>query len=135
MTARAFVDTNIVVYAESADGDKTGRAVQIVESLPVISTQVVNETISVLTRRHGFSLAEAYEVAESLLELCEVVPVEAATIREAIRVAGRYRLSHWDSLIVAAALLSDCDTLYTEDLQHGQVFENRLKVINPFLGT
>ena len=66
MTVRAFVDTNIVVYAESADGDKTGRAVQIVESLPVISTQVVNETISVLTRRHGFSLAEAYEVAESL---------------------------------------------------------------------
>lgn len=99
MTARAFVDTNIVVYAESADGDKTGRAVQIVESLPVISTQVVNETISVLTRKHGFSLAEAYEVAESLLDLCEVVPVEAATIREAIRVAGRYRLSHWDALI------------------------------------
>jgi predicted nucleic acid-binding protein len=63
-----------------------------------------------------------------------VVPVKAATIHEAIRVARRYCLSYWDALIVAAALLLNCDTLYTEDMQHRQVFENRLKVVNPFLG-
>jgi predicted nucleic acid-binding protein len=48
----------------------------------------------------------------------EVVPVTADTIREAVRLAARYQLSHWDSLIVAAALLAECETLYSEDLQH-----------------
>jgi predicted nucleic acid-binding protein len=61
------------------------------------------------------------------------VPVTADTIREAVRLAVRYQLSHWDSLIVAAALLADCETLYSEDLQHRQVFDDRLTVINPFV--
>jgi predicted nucleic acid-binding protein len=61
------------------------------------------------------------------------VPVTADTIREAVRLAARYQLSHWDSLIVAAALLAECETLYSEDLQHRQVFDDRLTVINPFV--
>jgi hypothetical protein len=47
-------------------------------------------------------------------------------------VGGNNQLTNWDSLIVAAALLADCDTLYSEDMQHGRLFENSLKVINPF---
>lgn len=133
MTARLFADTNLFVYAESEDGPKTARSLAVIESQPVISVQVVNETVNVLTRKYGFTLAEAHEVAESLLDLCEVVPLEVATIREAIRLAKRYALSHWDSLIVAAALGANCDTLYSEDMQHGQVFDGRLTVVNPFL--
>jgi predicted nucleic acid-binding protein len=68
------------------------------------------------------------------MELCEVVPVTADTIREAMRLTRRYQLSHWDSLIVAAAMLAGCETLYTEDLQHDQLFDERLRVINPFVG-
>jgi len=45
------------------------------------------------------------------------------------------QISYWDALIVAAALLSGCDTLYTEDLQHGRVFEGQLIVVNPFWPT
>jgi predicted nucleic acid-binding protein len=67
-----------------------------------------------------------------LLDLCEVVPVDVATIRKAIDLAKRYSLSHWDSLIIAAALLADCQTLYSEDFQHGQLFDNQLTVQNPF---
>jgi len=136
MTARIFADTNLIIYTESDDGDKTARAMKIIEASPVISVQVINEAVNVLTRKYGFTLAEAHVIAESLLDLCEVVPVEVATVREAIRLAirlaKRYSLSHWDSLIVAAALRADCDTLYSEDMQHGQVFDNRLTVINPF---
>lgn len=132
MTARAFADTNIAIYAEGSDTHKAERATAILESSPVISTQVVNETISALTRKYGFTLAEAHEVAASLLELCEVVPVTVETIREAIRLTALYQLSHWDSLIVAAALLADCEILYSEDLQHQQLFERRLRVVNPF---
>lgn len=132
MTAKAFADTNIVIYAESSHARKSPVAVAILESGPVISTQVVNETLSVLTRKHGFALADANQVALSLLDLCEVVAVDAQTVREAIRLGDRYQLSIWDSVIVAAALLTGCDTQYSEDLQHGQVFEGRLKVVDPF---
>jgi len=99
----------------------------------IVSSQVINETVSVLTRKQGANLVAAHEVAESLLELCEVVPVDERTIREAIRLVRRYKLSHWDSLIVAAALLAGCEKLYSQDMQHGQVFDEQLKVINPFL--
>ena len=51
MTARRFADTNLFVYAESADGPKTATALGIIESQPVISVQVINETVSVLTRK------------------------------------------------------------------------------------
>ena len=132
MTARVFADTNLFIYAESQDQDKSSRAIEIIQDAPVISSQVINETVSVLTRKHGFLLSEAHEIAESLLDLCEVVAVDAHTIRKAIDLAKRYSLSHWDSLIIAAALLADCQTLFSEDLQHGQVFDSQLTVINPF---
>jgi predicted nucleic acid-binding protein len=131
MTA-AFADTNIVIYAEGADVLKAQQAMAVLEPGPVISSQVVNETINILTRKYGFALAEAHDVASSLLDLCEVVPVGADTVREAMRLAARYRLSHWDSLIVAAAMLAECETLYSEDLQHGQMIDGRLTIINPF---
>ena len=53
-------------------------------------------------------------------------------MRKAIRIAERYRLSIWDAAIVASALLAECEALYTEDMQDGQVFEGRLTVVNPF---
>ena len=132
MTA-VFADTNIVIYAEGSDVRKAQRAMSILESGPVISSQVVTETINVLTRKYGFTLPEAHEVPSSLLDLCEVVPVSAETVRTAMRLAARYRRSHWDSLIVAAAFLAGCDTLYSEDLQHDQVIDGRLRIVNPFV--
>ncbi len=129
---RAFADTNVIVYAQSDDGTKTATAIKLLETGPVISAQVVNETVAILTRKYGFSLTDAHQVATSLLVACEVVPIEADTIREAIRLTTRYKLSHWDSLIVSAALLAGCDTLYSEDMQDGQVIEERLTVLNPF---
>jgi predicted nucleic acid-binding protein len=132
MTDRVFADTNLFVYAQSQELDKASCAIKIIENAPVISTQVINETISVLTRKYRFTLSEAHEIAESLLELCEVIPVDEHTIRKAILLAKNYSLSHWDSLIVAASLLADCNVLASEDMQHGQVFDNRLTVVNPF---
>ena len=132
MTDRVFADTNLFVYAQSQELDKASCAIKIIANAPVISTQVINEMISVLTRKYRFTLFEAHEIAESLLELCEVIPVDEHTIRKAILLAKNYSLSHWDSLIVAAALLADCNVLASEDMQHGQVFDNRLTIVNPF---
>jgi predicted nucleic acid-binding protein len=133
MTVRVFADTNVVIYAQGSDVAKAQRATSILEASPIISTQVVTETISALTRKYGFTLVEAHELAVGLLDLCEVAPVTADTIREAIRLAARYQFSHWDSLIVASALFANCETLFSEDLQHHQLIEDRLRIVNPFV--
>ena len=133
MSVLEFADTNIVVYAVGQDSDKRTKARQILVDSVTVSAQVINETVNVLTRKQGVNLVVAHEVAESLLDLCKVVSVDESTIREAIRLTRRYKLSHWDSLIVAAALMAGCEKLYSQDMQHGQVFDEQLKVVNPFL--
>ena len=67
------------------------------------------------------------------MDRADVVALDEATINQAATVAIRYQLSHWDALIVASALISGCETLYSEDLQHLQVIDDRLTIINPFL--
>jgi predicted nucleic acid-binding protein len=133
MSALEFADTNIVVYAVGQDSDKRTKARQILAEDVTVSSQVINETVNVLIRKQGVNIVVAHEVAESLLDLCEVVSVDGSTIRAAIRLVRRYKLSHWDSLIVAAALIAGCEKLYSQDMQNGQVFNEQLKVVNPFL--
>ena len=99
---------------------------------PVISTQVVNEFISVLTGKQRVPRDRANRYARILLRRCEVVSLTPQTVERAICIGERYQLSHWDALIVAAALLTSCDVLYSEDLQDSQVFERSLTVKNPF---
>jgi predicted nucleic acid-binding protein len=133
MNALEFADTNIVVYAVGHPSERQAKARAILAEGLTVSSQVINETVSVLSRKQGVSLAIAHEVAESLLELCQVAPVNGQTIRKAIGLTRRHQLSHWDSLIVAAALLAGCEILYSQDMQHGQVFDGQLKVVNPFV--
>jgi len=67
-------------------------------------------------------------------QLYDVLPLTLATHERALDVAGRYGFSIYDALILAAAGEAECDALYSEDLQHGQVVDG-VRVINPFLGT
>ncbi len=41
--------------------------------------------------------------------------------------------SFWDSLIVSSALSGGCKVLYSEDMQHKLVINQRLTILNPFL--
>lgn len=133
MTAKSFVDSNVVLYTIGKDARKAGIARGIVSGQPALSTQVVNECVSVCLRKLSFTREEAYAFGRALMDRTEVLPVDEPTVDQAAALAIRYQLSHWDALIVASALLADCDSLYSEDLQHGQVFDQRLRVINPFL--
>jgi predicted nucleic acid-binding protein len=63
---------------------------------------------------------------------CDVAAVTPDITELAMNIGERYQINHWDALIVAAALAAGCETLYSEDLQDGQVFEERLTVKNPF---
>jgi predicted nucleic acid-binding protein len=93
MTVLAFVDANIIVYAIGRDTDRREKAIRLITDGAVVSAQVINEMISVLVGKQKFAKLEAYEIAQSLLDLCEVVPVDKETISEAMRLAIRYSLS------------------------------------------
>ena len=123
MTVRAFVDTNVLVYSQSNNGEKSQKAALLLQQYPVISTQVINEAVSVLTRKYSVSRENAYLLAELWMDACEVESLTIHTIRHAIRLSQQNLLTHWDALIVAAALLAGCNLLYSEDMQHGYVFD------------
>jgi predicted nucleic acid-binding protein len=138
MTARVFVDTNILIYAYDRDaGDKHRLACDLVRRLwvegnGVLSTQVLQEFYVNATAKisNPISLPEARAVISRYL----VWHVEANTpesILRASEIQERYQLSFWDALIVAAAAQTGAAMLYTEDLNHGQSIEG-VKVINPF---
>jgi predicted nucleic acid-binding protein len=127
-----FVDTNVVLYSLSDDASKRRRALTIMVDRPVLSLQVLNEAANVMRRKLGFTIAEIREVVLRWLVEGRLHPLAPSTLLSALDVAERYGFSHYDSLIVAAALEAGCVTLYSEDMQHGQVIDRRLTIINPF---
>lgn len=132
MTATSFVDSNVVLYTIGKDARKSGIARGLIAERPVLSVQVINESVSVCLKKLSFSREEAYAFARTVMDRTEVLPLDEATLNRAAALAVRYDLPHWDALIAASALIAGCDTLYSEDFQHGQVFDQRLQVINPF---
>lgn len=132
MTATSFVDSNVVLYTIGKDARKSSIARALIADRPVLSVQVVNECVSVCLKKLSFSREQAYAFARTVMDRTEVLPLDEATVTRAAALAVRYKLPHWDALIAASALIAGCDTLYSEDFQHGQVFDEQLRVINPF---
>ena len=131
-SAKVFFDTNVLLYLLSADAVKANIAESIVAKGGVISAQVLNEVASVARRKMGMTFPEIRAVLSPIHQICEVAPVTLDTHIHGMGIAERYGYNVWDALIVASAVLADCEILYTEDLQHGQVLERRLQIINPF---
>ncbi len=133
---RAFVDSNIAVYALGPEDDprcwgaravlgRHGSACEI-----VVSTQVMLETYNVLRRKKKALPAQALAAARMLMRY-EVVTPSATAALAALTLAAEHGLPTYDASIVQAALEGGCDTLYSEDLQAGRRF-GHLVVVNPF---
>ncbi len=129
----AFADTNVVVYAFSKDDAKIAVAEAIIEKQPTISVQVISEFLNVCRIKLGMDMPTRHTLARELIAGCSVVALEPRVVEKAMEVETQAQISYWDALIVAAALLSGCDTLYTEDLEQGRTFDGQLTVVNPFV--
>ena len=129
---RRFLDTNVLLYVLSADEGKADRAEALVAEGGVVSVQVLNEFASVTLRKLGMSVAETRESLAAVRSSCEVVPVTADTHDRGLDLVERNGFAVYDAMIVASALLAGCDTLLSEDMQSGQVVEDRLTITNPF---
>ena len=140
MNGKAFLDTNIIVYAFDQTSPKKAKIVQeliaagVAEKQLVISYQVVQEFTNVALR--GFRVSIQTLDLESFLMKAlfpmTVVPWTPSLTIQALRLQATQQMSWYDSLIVGAALQSGCKLLYSEDLQHGQRF-GALTVENPFV--
>lgn len=128
----AFLDSNIVLYALDADITKRGIAWELLLDMPCISLQVLNECSNVLNRKRQWSAEDVAKTLGYLLAFVCVEPSDVATVRSAWRLQARYHFSYYDSLIISAALAARCSILYSEDMQHGQIIDGRLTIINPF---
>jgi predicted nucleic acid-binding protein len=127
-----FFDTNVVLYLLSADPAKADRAEELLAIGGTISVQVLNEFVAVASRKLRMSWIEIREVLAQVRAVCVVEPVTIETHERALRLAERYGISIYDALIVSAALLANCKTLHSEDMQDGQVIERQLTIRNPF---
>lgn len=136
MQDRIFLDTNIFIYAYSkTEPEKRKIALELLcLNKALISTQIINEFVWVMYRKFKVDRRKLQVVGNKLLEKFEIVLINLETIRKALNIFVDYNFSFWDSLIIASALENDCSILYTEDMQHGQIIEERLKIVNPFVG-
>lgn len=140
MPGRTFLDTNIILYQfDNRDPRKQSKSLEILRDAAQrdnysISYQVVQEFISVATKKEAIEL-DHLKVEEYLMlflkPLWQVWPSEEL-FALAIQLSVRHTIGFYDALIVGAAILGGCDTLFTEDLHHGMVFDT-VRVVNPFL--
>ena len=136
MSARSFLDTNILVYTDDHDEpEKQASALDLVEEARsggwgVLSTQVLQEYFAATTRVLGVPAAVARRKVE-LFARFDTVIIEVPDILSAIDVHRLHGIGIWDALIVRAAQAAGCTVLLTEDLQVGQHIDG-LEIVNPF---
>lgn len=140
MSARFFLDTNLLIYAiDSSDARKQAIAQTWLANAHesgegVVSYQVVQEWFHVVLRKAAAPLSadEAGAIYRRLIEPLWRIQSSREVLDLALDLHGRHSISWWDALIVSAAIKGGCGRLLSEDLQHGRKFGN-VEVVNPFL--
>lgn len=138
MSDKIFVDSNLWLYAfisRAGEESKHAQASALIQKPVryVVSEQVIAEVSVNLLRKAGIAEEHLMRLVESFYGRCQVVMPDLGLHQRAHELRGKYSLSYWDSLIVAAALEAGCNTLFSEDMQHGLLVEGCLSVQNPLL--
>lgn len=130
--AKAFFDSNIVIYAFSDDPRSTV-AEELLARGGDISVQVLNEFTNVARRKLGFEWDQIEEALRAIRVLTRAIhPIGLETHASALALAQRYGFSFYDALIVSAAMRAKCDILYSQNMQGGLVINGGLRIVNAF---
>ena len=130
---KIFFDTNTLLYLLSSDTKKAHWVSKNLQQSNVISVQVLNEFTSASIRKIKISNSELDEFLDLFTSTFNVRSIDIDTFETGLIVSRRYGYHHYDSMIIAAALQAGCEKLYSEDMQHRQVIDKRLQIVNPFL--
>jgi predicted nucleic acid-binding protein len=131
--ADPFFDTSVLLYLLSPDAARADKVEELLVSGGTISVQVLNEFAAVALRKLKLSVADVREILGTIRAVCPVESVTADTHDRALAIVERYAFSLYDSLLIASSLIAGCEKFYSEDLQHGQVIDRQLRLINPFI--
>jgi predicted nucleic acid-binding protein len=136
MKDKILVDTNLWIYLYGSNPEaKRRRVEQLIQQnfeRVILSTQILGELYHVVTRK-GFQTQEsARDIVVEMVATFPVSEIATANVLEALRIHEIYNYSYWDSLVIATAVLTDCATLYSEDMQHNQSVDGKTRIINPF---
>ena len=134
MKDKVFIDTNILIYFYSkTEPEKRNIIKKILENKNlVISTQVLNEFTNVLLRKFSVTQKEIKVLLEELDKWCLIQIVDLNTIRLGLDISEKFKYSYFDSLIISSAIESNTNVLYSEDMHHGHLINNKLSILNPF---
>ena len=138
MRNKVFFDTNLLVYAYNSDDmGKHEIAFNLLKSWDydtekLISIQVLNEFSSCLIK-HKISLQVIEDYLKEIINSINIHQIRTHTTLNAVKLKQKYGYSWWDSLLLSSALENNCSIIYSEDMQHCQIIENSLKIINPFV--
>lgn len=139
MTAKIMLDTNLWVYlyAQNVPAKQVKLKALVTENFEsiILSTQILGELYHVLTRKKLAEKAVAKEIIIEMVTTFPVLEIDTAKVVLALEIHDRYGYSYWDSLIIAAASLGDCTIIFSEDMHHQQVIENKVRILNPLLDT
>lgn len=129
----SFLDTNVLVYFASGDATRAERARSLLAGGPTISMQVLNELAAVARRKMHLSWDEVRDVTGRVrMAASRIVPLTLEVHELGLNLAERYHLSIYDAMLLSAAILSDCDHFWSEDMHNGLVVEGVLTIKNPF---
>ena len=126
---KPFFDTNVLLYLISADA-KAEKAEALLDAGGVISVQVLNEFASVASRKSKLAWPNVREILNTIRAGCEVIPLTLEIHESGLAITEKYGFSFYDSLILAAAAHAKCRTVYSEDMQDGQVVQG-VTIRNP----
>ena len=115
---KTFIDTNVLIYWVD-DSERADLVEQILAGESVISVQVLNEFANVLRKKRAMPVADIQTLSNTLIGICEIHDLSVRTHQTALALMARYPLSTYDANIVAAAGLSGCAILCSEDMQDG----------------
>ena len=133
--SNAFIDSNILIYAYSiTEPDKSQMARDTIDKYnSILSIQVINEfsnnCLKKLKKPHNEIISAIQEIARNFSVTQITIPI----IVKALHLQERYQFSYFDCIMLASALEHNCTYIFSEDMQHGQVVENTLTIMNPFI--
>jgi predicted nucleic acid-binding protein len=127
---KPFFDSNVLLYLITNDA-KAEKAELLLDAGGMISVQVLNEFASVASRKLKVAWPSVREALDTIRERCEIIPLTLEIHERGLAIAERYGFSFYDSLILAAAVQAQCRTVYSEDMQDGQVVQG-VTIRNPF---
>jgi predicted nucleic acid-binding protein len=130
---KIFFDTNTLLYLLSTDNNKANWVSKNLQQSNVISIQVLNEFTSASLRKIKLTSTELDEFLDLFISTFNVRSLDMGTFETGLTVSRRYSYQHYDAMIIAAALQAGCERLYSEDMQHQQIINKRLEIINPFV--